>query len=269
MFFSSRPQLVECVPNFSEGRRSDVIEKIAEAIRKIPEAKLLDYSADYDHNRSVFTILGTPRGVFQAAYDSAELAIELIDVSHHEGVHPAMGAVDVIPFIPVQGVSMKAAVVLAQKLGYELETHLHLPSYYYAEAADEKQFRNLANLRKESYNLKKHKTVGCVCIGARDYLVACNANLETSDLNEAKRFAKAVRESSGGIAHLKAIGLSLPSKNKTQLSMCITNPKRLDWPKLQNLLKQKSLDLGIPIANFELIGLLPGQVKKAAKEFLV
>lgn len=268
MFGFRKQALIEAVPNFSEGRNQEVLNGLAELVRKIPEVRLLDYSSDFDHNRSVFTMLGTPKGIFQACYDMAELALEKIDMNQHEGVHPCMGSVDVIPLIPVQGISMGETMQLARNLGHELETHLHLPVYFYGEAAMEKSYRNLAFIRKESFGLKKHKTAGAVCVGARDYLVACNAILESTKLEDAKKFAAEVRASAvGGIPHLKAIGLFLKSKNKAQLSMCITKPRKLDWNRLQHLLKVRAEQLKLPIKEFELIGVLPDQVRSAAREF--
>lgn len=267
MLFSSKPKLIECIPNISEGRRPEVIDQLVGVIKKLPEVELLDYSSDDDHNRSVFTFLGTPKGIFQAAYDLAEMALELIDVNQWQGVHPMMGAIDVIPLVPVQNISWSEVIQLARQLGYELETHLHLPAYFYERATSEKQFQNLANLRKESHNLKKHKTGGCVSIGVRDYLIACNAILKTDQMQAAKNFAKKVREKDGGISYLKAIGVPLPSKNQVQLSMCITNPHKLKWPKLQQLITQQAQSLGVEIDYFELIGLLPEDIKQAAKQF--
>lgn len=262
-------QIVECIPNFSEGRDLKVIEKIADSIRAVPEVKLLDYSWDTDHNRSVFTFIGTPKGIVKAAYDSAEMALDLIDINKHGGVHPRLGAVDVIPFVPLKGLRMKDCVKLATQLGYELETHLHLPVYFYGEATTEKAYKNLANLRRDAHNLKTHRTGGAVCVGARDMMVAFNINLKSNDIEDAKKMIRLIREQDKLSTCIKLLPLYLPSKNCVQVSTWIVNPKKCPVEKVKIEMTKISQTLHIPILEFEQIGLTPEQVQKAVREFRV
>jgi len=262
-------QIIECVPNFSEGRDLTVIEKIADSIRAVSEVKLLDYSADADHNRSVFTFIGTPEGILKAAYDSAEMALDLIDINKHQGVHPRLGAVDVIPFIPLKGIRMKDCIKLATKLGYELETHLHLPVYFYGEATTEKAYKNLANLRRDAHNLKSHRTGGAVCVGAREMMVAFNINLKSTDIEDAKKIVHTIRETDKLATCIKLLPLFLTSKNCVQVSTWIVNPKHCPVEKVKAEITKISQTLHIPILEFEQIGLTPDQVQKAVKEFRI
>jgi glutamate formiminotransferase len=200
------PKIIECVPNVSEGRNYRIIERLANVIRMVSDVQLLDVHWDYDHNRSVYTFIGTPEGVSKAAYNLTETASELIDLTKHEGVHPCLGAVDVIPFIPVQKTTMSDCIAVAHAVGKEIETHLHIPVYFYGEATGDSKQKALADLRAQRDNLKKHRSAGAVCIGARNYLVAYNVNLDTKNISVAQKVAAAIREKNGGLHGVRALG---------------------------------------------------------------
>ncbi|MEA3485747.1 MAG: glutamate formimidoyltransferase, partial [Candidatus Aerophobetes bacterium] len=218
------PKLVECVPNFSEGKRREVIETIVDQIRGRRDVRLLNYSRDEDHNRMVITFVGEPRAVKEAILCAAKKAAELINMEEHKGAHPRIGATDVIPLIPLEGVDMEECVKLARELGKEIAEKLKIPVYLYEEAAMRPERKNLENIRRGEYEtLKKeiskperrpdfgqallHPTAGATVVGARMPLIAFNVNLGTTDIKIAERIAKDIRASSGGLIHLKAIGV--------------------------------------------------------------
>jgi glutamate formiminotransferase len=261
-------KLIECIPNISVGRDLRTIEKLANVIRAEAEVQLLDVHWDVDHNRSVYTFLGTPEGVQRAAFALTEEAVRLIDISQHEGVHPFMGAMDVIPFVPVKNVTIEDCVTLAQTVGGDIEKHLHVPVYFYGEATSDPKARNLADLRAQSYNLKKHRTAGAVAIGVRDYLVAYNVNLDTIKLDIAKQMAAKLREKNGGLAGVQALGLSLKSKKQVQVSMNLVDTKKARTELVEKEIRDLAKKLKVKIAGTELVGLMPEQVKKAAEVFI-
>ncbi len=262
-------KIIECVPNVSEGRNYRTIEKLANIIRSEKDVALLDVHWDHDHNRSVYTFIGTPDGVQRAAYDLVEAAMELIDVSQHEGVHPYMGVVDVIPFIPVKDATMADCAQITNALGAELEKHLHIPVYFYGDASNDPKTRNLADLRAQSYNLKKHRTAGAVSIGVREYLVAFNVDLATEKLDIAKKIAGAVREKNGGLKGVRALGLRLGSRKLTQVSMNLVDTKKATPELVREEVQKLAVKYKVKIAGTELVGLMPEQVKKAAAAFVV
>ena len=222
-------KLIECVPNFSEGRNKEVVEKIVDEIRKIENVKLLDYSMDADHNRAVVTFVGEPEGVIEAAFNATKRAAELIDMSKHTGGHPRMGATDVIPLVPISDVTMEECVEYSKILGKRIGEELNIPVFLYEKSATSRERENLADVRRGEYEgmrekLKKEEwkpdfgpaelnvKAGVTAVGARPPLIAYNVNLGTNDLDIAKKIAKAVRAKTGGFTYCKAIGLEIKGK---------------------------------------------------------
>lgn len=266
--------IVECVPNFSEGRRPEVVDEIVDAITSVPGVRLLDRSSDVDHNRSVLTFVGEPMAVKDAAFRAIARAAELIDMEKHQGEHPRIGATDVVPFVPVRGVTIADCVDLARALGKEVAEKLHIPVYLYEEAATLEDRRNLANIRRGEYEgLKEeinfparrpdfgapvmHPTAGATVIGARSYLVAYNINLNTPDVAIAKKIARQVRASSGGLMYVKALGIMLEDRNLAQVSMNLTNFEKTPIHVVFNLVKTEAERYGVSIVGSEIIGLVP------------
>ncbi len=269
-----KTRIVECVPNFSEGRRPEVVREIADAVRNVSGVRLLDQSSDVNHNRTVLTFVGEPMAVKDAAFKAISRAAELIDMEKHEGEHPRIGATDVVPFVPVSGVTIDDCVELAKALGQEVADRLHIPVYLYEEAATCEDRRNLANIRRGEYEgLKKeislperhpdfgrpvmHPTAGATVIGARNYLVAYNINLGTSDISIAKKIARRVRASSGGLMYVKALGIMLEDRNVAQVSMNLTNFQKTPIHVVFNLVKAEAERYGVSIIGSEIIGLIP------------
>jgi glutamate formiminotransferase len=269
-----KTRIVECVPNFSEGRRPEVVQEIVDAVRSVPGVRLLDRSSDVDHNRSVLTFVGEPMAVKDAAFRAIARAAELIDMEKHQGEHPRIGSTDVVPFVPVRGVTIGDCVDLARALGKEVAERLHIPVYLYEEAATSEDRRNLANIRRGAYEgLKKeislperhpdfgepvmHPTAGAIVIGARNYLVAYNINLNTPDVAIAKKIARRVRASSGGLMYVKALGIMLEDRNLAQVSMNLTNFRKTPIHVVFNLVKTEAERYGVSIVGSEVIGLIP------------
>jgi len=265
--------IIECVPNFSEGRRPEVIEAIAGAIAA-QGVKLLSVSSDADHNRTVVTFVGNPESVVRAAVRGAEVAAKLIDLTQHQGNHPRMGATDVIPFIPISGADMKDCVALAKAVGEELGK-LGIPVFLYEEAATRPERRNLADVRRGEFEgLRErigtdpaktpdygpnaiHPTAGCTAVGARMPLIAFNVNLGTSDLEIAKKIAKAIRGSSGGLVGCKALGIPLAERNQVQVSMNMVNYKDTPLHRAFELIRLEAERYGVPVVGSEIVGLVP------------
>ena len=268
-------KIVECVPNFSEGRRLDVIEALAEVIKKVEGARLLDYEHDKDHNRSVFTFVGDPEAVKFAAYSACAKAAELIDMNQHQGEHPRIGATDVIPFIPISDMTMDDCVKLARELAADIANNLSIPTYLYEHAATKEEHRNLATVRKGQFEgLKEailtdparkpdfgpselHKSAGATAIGARMPLVAYNVNLVTNDIKVAKSIAKAVRFSSGGLKYVKALGLEIKERGIVQVSMNLTNYEKTPIFRVFDMIKMETERYGVEILGSEVVGLIP------------
>lgn len=266
-------KLVECVPNFSEGRNKDIVEKIVDEVRKINGVKLLDYSSDEDHNRSVITMIGEPEKIKEALLNASKVAIELIDMSKHQGAHPRMGAVDVVPFTPVSDITMEECIELAKEVGEEFGK-LNIPVYLYEDAATKPERKNLADIRKGQYegffekikeeswkpdfgsqamNIKS----GCSAIGARVPLVAFNVNLGTDDVEIAKAIAKKVRFIGGGLRFVKAIGLKLEERNIVQVSMNLVNYEKTAVYRAFEMVKMEAKRYGVPVVGSEVIGTVP------------
>jgi len=267
-------KLVECVPNVSEGRREDIIETLKDEILSVKDIKLLDYSSDIDHNRSVFTFVGSPKNVLEAAYRLASKSLELIDLNKHRGEHPRIGAIDVIPFVPIKNVTMNDCIMITRGLGRRLGENLNLPVYLYEEATTVSHRRNLANIRRGEFEGlhekmkdpkwkpdfgpdKPHPAGGATAIGARVPLIAFNVNLNTKDTNIAKIIAKAIREKDGGFPCVKALGLELKDKDLTQVSMNLTNYKVTPVYKVFDRIVELAKENEVEVVESELIGLIP------------
>jgi glutamate formiminotransferase len=268
-------KVVECVPNVSEGRDTDKIKAIAGVIERLG-AKLLDVSSDPNHNRTVITYAGEPQAVADAAFDLARAAIVSVDLTQHRGEHPRMGAVDVIPFVPVAGVTMAECSEIAEQVGKRIGEELNLPVYLYAESARVPLRRKLPVIREgefEGFAVKikdpawlpdfgpaeRHPTAGCVAVGARNFLVAFNVDLDTSDVTIASRIAKSMRESSGGLMNVQAKGIFLEDKQRAQVSMNILNFATTPLYRVFELVRMEAARYGVGVVESELIGLAPAQ----------
>lgn len=269
------PKVVECVPNFSEGRRIEVIDKIVNEVKSVEGVRLLDYEHDVDHNRSVLTFVGMPVMVKNAAFKAITKAAELIDMNEHKGEHPRIGAADVVPFIPISEVSMEDCVTLAKELAQEVASKLNIPVYLYEAAAKIPERRNLANIRKGQYEgLKEdikadlsrkpdfgpnelHPTAGATVIGARMPLVAYNVNLGTNDVTVAKKIAKAIRHKDGGLRYVKALGFEIKERGIVQVSMNLTNYEKTPVFRVFELITNEAERFGVPVIGSEVIGLIP------------
>ena len=266
-------KLMECVPNFSEGRDLALVEKIIDEARKIEGITILDYSSDKDHNRTVLTMIGAPDKIREAAINTAKKAAELIDMSKHEGAHPRMGATDVIPFTPVSNVTIAECIEVAKEVGAGLGS-MGIPIYLYEDACTKEDRRNLANVRKGQYegffekikdenwkpdfgpqemNVKSGATV----VGARVPLVAFNINLDTPNVEIADKIAKKVRHLGGGLRYVKAIGLKLEERNQTQVSMNLVNFEKTAVYQAFEMVKMEARRYGVNVIGSEVIGTIP------------
>lgn len=268
-------RIVECVPNFSEGKRKEVVEKIVGEIKKVKGVNVLDVESDADHNRSVVTFIGEPEAVGEAAFLATKKACELIDMNKHRGEHPRIGAMDVIPFVPLSNVTMEECVQLAKKVGKRIADELGIPVYLYEAAATREDRVNLSDIRKGEYEgLKKeigsnpdrkpdygdaklHPTAGATVVGAREPLIAFNVNLGTEDVEIAKKIAKAVRFSSGGLKNVKAKGFVIRERGIVQVSMNLTNYKETPIFRVFEMVKREAERYGVPVIGSEIIGLVP------------
>lgn len=268
-------KLVECVPNFSEGRNSKVVDAIVDEIKKVDKVTLLDRESDPDHNRSVITFIGEPEAVKKAAFAATAKAAQLIDMNKHRGEHPRIGATDVIPFVPISGISMIECVKLAKELGKEIATKLKIPVYLYAEAATRPDRVSLPNIRKGEYEgLKEeiktnserkpdfglnefHPTTGATAVGARYPLIAFNVNLNTNNLKIAEDIARKIRESSGGFKAVQAKGFDIKERGIVQVSMNLLNYEITSMLTVFNAIKEEAEKQGVEIVGSEVIGLIP------------
>ncbi|QSQ08918.1 Glutamate formimidoyltransferase [Koleobacter methoxysyntrophicus] len=269
-------KLLECVPNFSEGRNKEVIERIVDPFRKTEGVKLLDYSADKDHNRLVVTVIGDPEGLKKSVLEAMAVAVKEIDMNNHKGEHPRMGAVDVVPFIPVRNVTMEEAVELAKEVARQAAEKFNLPVYLYEDAATSPDRQNLASIRKGQFEgfkekIKKpewkpdfgpaevHPTAGVTAVGARMPLVAFNVNLGTDNIEIADAIARKVRYIGGGLRYCKAIGVDLKERGIVQISMNMTNYTKTSLYQAYELIKVEARRYGVNVVGSELIGILPAQ----------
>ena len=279
-------KLVECVPNFSEGRRPEVIEAIAEEVRQVANVKLLDVKADPSHNRVVVTFVGEPQAVKQAAFNCCKKAAELIDMEKHHGEHPRIGATDVIPFIPVKNVSMEECAQLADELAQEIAAKLNIPVYLYEEAAKIPGRKALPDIRKGQYEGLKteiskperrpdygpaqlHPTAGATVVGARQFLIAYNINLDTSDVNIAKKIANSIREAKGGYKYVRAMGVTVQigDRDIAQVTINMVNYEGTPLFRVFETVKSEAARYGVNVLGSEIIGLTPMQALLDAAEF--
>jgi len=267
-------KIIECVPNFSEGRDPEKIKAIAAAVSAVPGVKLLDYSWDRDHHRSVITFLGEPEYVYEAALAAGDRALELIDLRRHDGVHPRIGAVDVVPFIPLAGAAMADAVACAHRFGCTFAERHGTPVFFYGEAAKNEISKELPKIRSGGLPglIKRLRAgickpdegpsvcpdrSGAVAVGARMPLIAYNINLDSSDVGLAKRIAGTIRESNGGLPCVRAIGVLLKSRNLAQVSMNLTNFQVTSIRSAFESVRKEAAMAGVDILESELIGLAP------------
>lgn len=263
--------LFECIPNFSEGRRPAVLEALV-AAAGIPGVKVLGLSADVDHNRAVLTLVGPGEALSEAVFRTMRVAVERIDLNQHQGAHPRIGAVDVVPFVALGESSDKTAVALAHRLGQRAAEELGLPVYFYERAALRSERRNLADVRRGEFEGLKdrlqgdppdvgraepHPTAGAVAIGARRPLIAFNVHLGTDDIHVARSIARAVRGASGGLSGVKALGFRLASRGLVQVSMNLVNYRTTPLPRALELVRQEARRLGVSVVSTELVGFMP------------
>ena len=278
-------QVLLCEPNISEGRELEVVEQVLEQIRQVQGIKILDISSDADHHRSVFTYLGEPEAVLEASKGMAAKAFELIDMSRHQGSHPRMGAVDVVPFIPVRGLKTEEAVEFARRFG-NFVGEMGVPVYYYEDAATRPERATLPKIRKGQYEALEEKLkdpawapdegpavfnpkAGAMATGVRFPLLAFNVNLRTSDLSIADRIARAVRHINGGYRHVRAIGLELEGTGMVQVSMNLVNYSKTPIPRVLETIRSEAARYGVNVAGAELIGPVPlGALEEVLKHYL-
>lgn len=267
-------KIVECVPNFSEGRDLKKIDRIVAPFRARAGVKLLDYSNDEDHNRLVVTLVGEPEALRDAVIEAIGVAVELIDLNHHQGQHPRVGAVDVVPFIPIKNVTMDEAVSLSREVGEKVAGLYHLPVFLYEKSATAPHRENLAAVRKGEFEgmaekiklpewqpdfgpADRHPTAGTVAIGARMPLVAYNINLSTDNLEIATKIARNIRHINGGLRYVKAMGVELKERNITQVSINMTDYTRTALYRAFELVRIEARRYGVTIIGSEIVGLVP------------
>jgi len=269
--------IVECVPNFSEGRDAAKVDAIVAAIRSVAGVVMLDRQMDADHNRSVITFAAPLAMVGEAAIRGVEKAVALIDLTRHTGVHPRIGAADVVPFVPVEGVTLDDCVTIAQQVGEELWRRLRLPVYLYEAAARRPDRVNLENIRKGQFEglrqevrtnpqrrpdfgeAELHPTAGATVVGARKFLIAYNINLDTPDVEIARKIARTIRFSSGGLPYIKAMGVRLESRNLAQVSMNLTDFDETPIHRVFEAVRAEAERYGASIAGSEIVGLIPNR----------
>jgi glutamate formiminotransferase len=269
-------EILECVPNFSEGRDIEIIEKMVDPFRLTDGVKLLDFQTDEDHNRSVVTVVGEPEPLKKAVIESMGIAIDLIDMRNHTGQHPRMGAIDVVPFIPVKNITMDQAIEVSKSVAQQVADAYGLPIFLYEQSATKPERRNLAAIRKGQFEgmaekIKKpdwkpdygpaeiHPTAGVTAMGARMPLVAYNVNLDTRDIEIANQIARRVRHISGGLRYCKGIGIELKDRGIVQVSLNMTDYTRTALYRVFELIKIEAQRWGVNVIGSEVIGLVPMQ----------
>ena len=280
-------QLVECVPNFSEGRDGAKIDAIVQSITAVPEVVLLDREADADHNRCVLTFVGPPAAVADAAFRGVEKAVALIDLTRHQGAHPRIGAADVVPFIPIEGVTLEECVKLAERVGNEIWSKLSVPVYFYEAAARRPERVNLENIRRGQFEAlaqemgtvperapdcgepRCHPTAGATVVGARKFLIAYNVNLNTPDVGIAKRIAKTIRFSSGGFRFVKSMGVMLGSRNLAQVSINLTDFEQTPMHLVFETVRREAERYGVSVVGSEIVGLIPKKAIELSAEYFL
>jgi glutamate formiminotransferase len=267
-------KIVECIPNFSEGRNQSVLDEIVTAVND-SGCKVLDASSDHSHNRSVVTFIGTPEAAEEGAFNAARRACELIDMEKHHGEHPRIGATDVIPFVPIEGVTMEDCVEMATRVGRRIGEELAIPVYLYAKAATKPERVRLPDVRKGEYEGLKaaiktdpekapdfgpsslHPKAGATAVGARPPLIAYNVNLNTTDVKIARTIARHIRESSGGLPHVQAKGITMEDTGLAQVTMNLLDYKATPIELVFSKIEEEAAKKGVEIVNSEIIGLIP------------
>jgi len=280
-------RLIECVPNFSEGRDPAKVDAIVAAISSVPGVYVLDREMDADHNRSVVTLAGEPDAVADAALLGVGKAMELIDLTKHTGAHPRVGATDVVPFIPIDGVTIEDCVALARRVGNEIWSRYRIPVFFYEAAATRPERVNLENVRRGQFeglreemkkNLdrqpdvgepKVHPTAGVTVVGARKFLIAYNVNLNTSDVSIANKIAKAIRFSSGGLRYVKSMGVELKARNLAQVSINLTDFEQTPMHRVYEMVKREAERYGAMPVGSEIVGLVPKKALEMAADFFL
>src|SRR6266852_1248548 len=280
-------RLIECVPNFSEGRDAGKVDAIVASMSKVPSVYVLDREMDADHNRCVITLAGDPDAVAEAALLGVGKAMELIDLSVHTGAHPRIGATDVVPFIPIDGVSIEDCVALARRVGNEIWNRYRIPVYFYEAAAQRPDRANLENIRRGQFEglreemkrdhnrlpdigeCKLHPTAGVTVVGARKFLIAYNVNLNTSDVSIANKIAKAIRYSSGGLRYVKSMGVDLKGRNLAQVSINLTDFEQTPMHRVYEMVKREAERYGVMPVGSEIVGLVPKKAIEMAADFFL
>ena len=264
--------IVECVPNFSEGRDPVIVQGIAHAVSQVKQVSLLDRTSDPDHNRSVLTFTGTPNATADAAFEAVRAAVGAIDMTKHGGVHPRLGAADVIPFVPVDRVSLRGCAGIARVVGARIWEELKVPVYLYECAALRPECVRLESVRKQAraglapdFGAGRHPTAGACVVGARKFLIAWNINLQSGNVGAAREIAREIRESGGGLAAVKALGLALPSRGEVQISMNLVDFEITPLHAVFEAVASKCRGRGIEIAGSELIGMIPAAALEASR----
>ena len=277
--------MIECVPNFSEGRDAAKVEALVEAMRAVTGVYVLDREMDADHNRCVITLAGEPEAVAEAALRGIGKALELIDLTKHSGAHPRIGATDVVPFIPIEGVTIEDCVHLAKKVGREIWERYRIPVYFYEAAAQRAERSNLENIRKGQFEgllqevmqnpdrapdvgePRLHPTAGATVVGARKFLIAYNINLSTPDVEIARNIAKAIRFSTGGLRYAKAMGVDLRARNLAQVSINMTDFEQTPMHRVFEMVKREAERFGVRIVGSEIVGLIPKKAIELTADF--
>jgi glutamate formiminotransferase len=278
--------IIESVPNFSEGRRPEVIAAIVDSVRASGPVRVLDLSSDADHNRSVLTLAGNPAALRKALLALAAACVERIDLTAHRGGHPRMGALDVVPLVPVRGATMADCVLLAREIGSEIARRHEIPVYLYEMAATAEHRRDLAALRKGEFEgfaekikdtrwkpdfgpERVHPTAGCVAVGAREFLIAYNINLATGDVEVARQIARAIRHSSGGLRYVKAMGVLLEERGLAQVSINMTDFRKTPLHRVFEVVRSEAERYGTTIVGSEIVGLVPQDALLMTAEFFL
>jgi glutamate formiminotransferase / formiminotetrahydrofolate cyclodeaminase len=280
-------RLIECVPNFSEGRDAAKVDAIVSAMSTVPGVYVLDREMDADHNRSVVTLAGEPEAVAEAALRGVGKAMELLDLTQHTGAHPRVGATDVLPFIPIEGVTIEDCVALARRTGQEIWARYRIPVFFYEAAATRPDRVNLENIRRGQFEglrqemkhnhdrqpdvgePKLHPTAGVTVVGARKFLIAYNVNLNTSDVSIANKIAKAIRFSSGGLRYVKSMGVELKARNLAQVSINLTDFEQTPMHRVYEMVKREAERYGAVPVGSEIVGLIPKKAIEMAADFFL
>jgi glutamate formiminotransferase/glutamate formiminotransferase/formiminotetrahydrofolate cyclodeaminase len=264
--------IVECVPNFSEGRDAAIVGGIARAVTGVRHVALFDAVSDPDHNRSVLTFAGPPKATAEAAFEAVRKAVTSIDIGSHQGVHPRLGVADVVPFVPLDGVSLRGCAGIARVVGARIWQELKLPVYLYECAALRPECRRLEGVRKlapaglpPDFGEGRHPTAGACVVGARKLLIAWNILLETGDLAIARQIARQIRESNGGLPAVKALGLPLESRGQVQVSINLVDFDLTPLHEVFDAVARECLRRGIEVVGSELIGLIPAAALEASR----